>query len=124
MRHVYHRGLLTLLQLSLAAQHDARQHCAMKFIYVRARNTDGLTLDKGGLTIAVQQRSSDGRLLVAMAKCPDHKLFDEAEGRAQAGARLNSECYVVMTVEALANYIKEPLDSLKAALVSDTSEET
>lgn len=96
----------------------------MQFIYVRARNSDGRTMDKGGLTIAVQQRSSDGRLLVAMAKCPDHKLFDEAEGRAQAGARLNSECYVVMTLEALAKYVKQPLDSLKAALVFDTSDET
>ena len=96
----------------------------MKFIYVRARNSDGVALDTGGVTIAVQQRPSDGRLLVAMAKCPDHKLFDEAEGRAQARARLNSECYAVMTVEALAKYVKEPLDSLKAALVFDTSNET
>jgi len=93
----------------------------MKFIHVRTRNTGGITLNRGGLTIAVEQRASDGMLMVAMAKCPEHQLFDEAKGEAQASARLVSGCYTIMTVEALAKYVKEPVKSLKAELVFDGS---
>jgi hypothetical protein len=94
----------------------------MKFIHVRARNSDDITLSRGGLTIAVEQRASDGMLMVAMAKCPEHQLFDETKGEAsQASARLVSCCYTIMTVEALAKYVKEPVESLKAELVVDGS---
>src|SRR5690349_17028676 len=91
----------------------------MVFIHVRARNSGGIDLNRGGLTIAVDQRASDGMLMVAMAKCPDHQLFDKAKGEAQARARLDSGCYTIITLEALAKYVKEPLDSLKAQLVFD-----
>ena len=93
----------------------------MKFIHARACDSDGITLDRGGLTIAVSRRASDGMLMVAMAKCPEHQLFDEAKGEAQASARLVSGCYTIMTVEALARYVKEPVESLKAELVFDGS---
>jgi len=93
----------------------------MKFIHVRTRNTGGITLNRGGLTIAVEQRASDGMLMVAMAKCPEHQLFDEDKGEAQASARLISGCYPLMPVEALAKYVKEPVESLKAELVFDGS---
>jgi hypothetical protein len=93
----------------------------MKFIHVAMRNSGGITLNTGGLTIAVKPRASDGMLLVAMARCPDHHLFDAAKGEAQAKARLDSGCYTVMTVEALAKYVKEPVESLKAELVFNES---
>ena len=96
----------------------------MQFLYVQARNSDGVILDTGGVAIAVQRRATDDMLLVAMVKCPDHQLFDEAKSRAQAAARLNSGCYIVMTAEALAKYVKQSVESLKAALVFDTSAET
>jgi hypothetical protein len=93
----------------------------MKFIHIRPRNSDGVILNRAGLTIAVEQRASDRMLMVAMVRCPDHQLFDKAKLEAQAKARLKSGCYTVMTLEALAKYIKEPVESVKAELVFDGS---
>ena len=49
----------------------------VKFLYIHSRATNGARPVKGGVTLAVERRGSDGRLLVAMVKCPDHKVFDE-----------------------------------------------
>ena len=59
-----------------------------------------------------------------MASCPDHKLSNEAYGRSQAGARPTAGCYTVMTVEALAAYISQPSESVKALLLGDTDAQT
>ena len=91
----------------------------MKFVYIRPRSHNGVFLSNGGMTLAIQQRSSDGRVLVAMAKCPDHKVFDERKGRREAQARFNAECYAVMTLEAVAKYVDQPVESLKEVLATD-----
>ena len=103
---------------------QSRQHLKMKYIHVRTRNGHGITVNRGGLTIAVEQRASDGMLMVAMAKCPEHQLFDEAKNEAQASARLVSGCYTIMTVDALAKYVNKPVESLKAELGFDGSMQT
>jgi hypothetical protein len=73
------------------------------------------------LPVGIRETRATSMLMVAMAKCPEHQLFDEAKGEAQASARLVSGCYTIMTVEALAKYVKEPVESLKAELVFDGS---
>ena len=96
----------------------------VKFLYIHSRATNGARSGKGGVTLAVERRSSDGRLLVTMVKCPDHKVFDESRGRHAAQAKFSAGYYTVMTLEILAAYIGEPVESINALLTSDTSTQT
>ena len=67
----------------------------VKFQYVHSRDTNGARLARGGVTLAVERRSSDGRVLVAMVKCPEHKVFDESRGRHAAQIKFNAGYYTV-----------------------------
>src|SRR3954453_20205541 len=96
----------------------------VKFLYIHSRATNGARSGKGGVTLAVERRSSDGRLLVAMVKCPDHKVFDELRGRHAAEIKFSAGYYTVMTLEILAAYVGEPVESINALLTSDTSTQT
>ena len=96
----------------------------VKFLYVHSLDTNGERLAKGGVTLALERRSSDGRLLVAMVKCPDHKVFDESRGRHAAETKFSAGYYTVMTLEILAAYVGEPVESINALLTSDTSTQT
>jgi len=96
----------------------------VKFLYVHSRDTNGARLARGGVTLAVERRSSDGRVLVAMVKCPEHKVFDESRGRHAAEIKFSAGYYTVMTLEILAAYVGEPVESINALLTSDTSTQT
>jgi hypothetical protein len=96
----------------------------MKLLYFRPRNADGSPVDKGGMALAVKQRPSDGRLLVAISKCAYYKLFDEKHNCRQAAARLNAGQYRVMRLEILARFIGLPAKAVNMLLAADTSVQT
>jgi len=47
----------------------------MKFLYVHSRDANGVRLAKSSVTLAVERRESDGRVLVAMVKCRNKKCL-------------------------------------------------
>jgi hypothetical protein len=67
----------------------------VKFLYVHSRDTNGARLARECVTLAVEPRSSDGRVLVAMVKCPEHKVFDESRGRHAAQTKFSAGYHFV-----------------------------